>query len=234
MVLVPDRVWPAPSHHRIKSMTSKCPGCGLVNYVDADVCRRCGVALEAAPYQQWNAPSYGASHAPYADEGYAPAAFAGQTPYNWPAAAFTPTALELAGRVHRLGAAILDTLVALVPIFFAGLLGVAIGSRGAIIAAICLGILGFLGVIVLQVTMLTKEGQTVGKRALGVRIVHLETGAVGGFVPNVVMRILVPSVISWIPYLGFVFSIVDLLFIFREDRRCLHDLIAGTVVVVAR
>ena len=33
--------------------------------------------------------------------------------------------------------------------------------------------------------------------------------------------------------LGFVFLFVDYCFIFREDQRCLHDLIAGTQVVRA-
>jgi uncharacterized RDD family membrane protein YckC len=31
--------------------------------------------------------------------------------------------------------------------------------------------------------------------------------------------------------LGFVFLLVDFCFIFREDGRCLHDLMAGTKVV---
>ena len=34
--------------------------------------------------------------------------------------------------------------------------------------------------------------------------------------------------ISLVPF----YRLVDILFIFREDRRCLHDLIAGTQVVV--
>jgi len=29
------------------------------------------------------------------------------------------------------------------------------------------------------------------------------------------------------------YSVVDALFIFRNDRRCIHDLVAGTVVVNA-
>ena len=34
-----------------------------------------------------------------------------------------------------------------------------------------------------------------------------------------------------IPVLGPLFSLVNVCFIFREDRRCIHDLIAGTQVV---
>ena len=41
----------------------------------------------------------------------------------------------------------------------------------------------------------------------------------------------VPKVMGAVPYLGMIFHLVDSLFIFREDRRCLHDRIAGTRVV---
>ena len=39
---------------------------------------------------------------------------------------------------------------------------------------------------------------------------------------------------AWVTFfLGIVplFGIVDVLFIFREDRRCIHDMIAGTRVI---
>ena len=39
--------------------------------------------------------------------------------------------------------------------------------------------------------------------------------------------------ITAIPVAGGIFALADLLFIFREDRRCLHDHIAGTRVVRA-
>jgi uncharacterized RDD family membrane protein YckC len=34
-----------------------------------------------------------------------------------------------------------------------------------------------------------------------------------------------------IPLLGGLFSLVNVCFIFRDDRRCIHDLIADTIVV---
>jgi hypothetical protein len=39
--------------------------------------------------------------------------------------------------------------------------------------------------------------------------------------------------IGLVPIIGPIYSIVDVLFIFRDDRRCIHDHIAGTRVVVA-
>ena len=66
-----------------------------------------------------------------------------------------------------------------------------------------------------------------GKKALGIRIVKMNTGKNCGFVPNVLLRLIVNGLIGISPFYG----LVDILFIFRSDRRCIHDLIAGTQVV---
>jgi len=84
-------------------------------------------------------------------------------------------------------------------------------------------------VFLYQVALLTKEGQTVGKKALGIRIVKMDTGENGGFIPNVLLRLIVNGLIWAIPLYG----LIDILFIFRSDRRRIHDLIAGTQVVDA-
>jgi len=39
------------------------------------------------------------------------------------------------------------------------------------------------------------------------------------------------GLIGIIPAIGGIIQIVNILFIFRDDRKCIHDLIAGTVVV---
>jgi uncharacterized RDD family membrane protein YckC len=38
---------------------------------------------------------------------------------------------------------------------------------------------------------------------------------------------------TMIPFLGMFFGLADALLIFRRNRRCIHDLIAGTTVVTA-
>jgi uncharacterized RDD family membrane protein YckC len=86
---------------------------------------------------------------------------------------------------------------------------------------------GICAFAVLQIFLLSRDGQSVGKRVMGIRIVRNDSEANGGFVSNVLLRVIVNTVLSLIPF----YTLVDILLIFREDRRCIHDMIAGTKVV---
>jgi len=164
--------------------------------------------------------TYSPPFSPQGGYGYAPAfGYGGQArPY------------ELAERGTRLLAAIVDNLCFGGPVLAFVLLGAAMG-KGAGIILILLGILCALVVLVIQIVMLCQRGQTIGKRMMGIRIVKMDTGENGGGLTNVVLRGIVPGVIGAVPYVGPVFSIVNICFIFAADRRCVHDHIAGTVVV---
>jgi uncharacterized RDD family membrane protein YckC len=76
-------------------------------------------------------------------------------------------------------------------------------------------------------------GQSIGKRLIGTRIV-LADGTPAGFVHGVLLRewLLLPY--RGVPILGGVIGLGDVLAIFRRSRRCLHDDVAGTLVVRAR
>ncbi len=136
----------------------------------------------------------------------------------------------LAGRLARLGAAIVDGIVLVVPIaVFAVVTPLLVRGPGGETVASVFILLSFLIVFIFQMVLLTKDGQTLGKKALGIRIVKMNTGLNGGFVPNVLLRLIVNVLLWVIP----MYILVDILFIFRSDRRCIHDLIAGTQVVIA-
>jgi uncharacterized RDD family membrane protein YckC len=45
------------------------------------------------------------------------------------------------------------------------------------------------------------------------------------------LRYVLVMLVAVIPFIGGLLGVIDFLFIFREDRRCVHDLIAGTKVV---
>lgn len=99
-------------------------------------------------------------------------------------------------------------------------------ALGAVV--LLLGVAILLGI---QIWLLTTRGQTIGKRLLGIRIVRFADNTNPGFVGAFLLRSVVPGIIGVVPYLGFIFTIVDYCFIFRDDRRCIHDLIAATKVV---
>jgi len=129
-----------------------------------------------------------------------------------------PAAFGLASRWSRLFAGIVD-----------GVIIVAVLVIGGPISP-SLGLIALAAVLIVQAILLTKDGQTLGKKALKIRIVKRDTSQNGGFVPNVLLRVMVNGIPGFIvPFYG----LVDILFIFRQDRRFLHDMIAGTQVVDA-
>lgn len=151
-------------------------------------------------------------------------------------------ALELAGRGVRLGAAFLDgllLLLILLPLMiFGGYIDAAMeaGSRSEQVPfGQVLGwtLVGFVVFVLLQGWPLHQYGQTWAKRWLGIRIVDMQ-GNQPSLATLLGRRYLPMQAINAIPLIGGLLSLVDVLLIFREDRRCAHDLIAGTQVVRAR
>lgn len=82
----------------------------------------------------------------------------------------------------------------------------------------------------INIYFLVKNGQTMGKKIIKIRIAN-EFGENPGFWYIFGLRIFVPNLLSGIPFLGPIFQIANILFIFREDRKCIHDIIARTQVI---
>jgi uncharacterized RDD family membrane protein YckC len=150
------------------------------------------------------------------------------------------TNAALAERGSRLAAVLLDGLTFL-PMGILFGIGVAMAPRStdapsapSPMMGVLMGIGGLyaLGIAIYQIYLLSTRGQTLGKKWMGIKIVKLD-GSNPGFVGAVLLRAFVNGLIGAIPYLGMVYSLVDILMIFREDRRCVHDMIAGTRVVKA-
>ena len=153
----------------------------------------------------------------------------------------TPDGPELAGRGVRLGAYLVDSLI--LAIVF--LVVVASGFWMTFDDIIQMGTLPSTN-DVLQVMMvfavvfmvingylLVMRGQTVGKLMLGIRIVDSATGGKVSAAKVLGLRYIVFFGLQIIPVFGMreLVSFFDAVFIFRDDRRCLHDLLAGTKVV---
>lgn len=103
----------------------------------------------------------------------------------------------------------------------------------------------FVGVIawtVWSIVLVYRYGQTVGKKAMGIRVVRMDGSRVS-FARFFFLRGLAIGVASWIVsmvglamhqhWLGNLVTLVDVLLIFGAAHRCLHDYIADTRVVTA-
>lgn len=151
----------------------------------------------------------------------------------------TSTGKQLASRLQRLGSAIMDSVIGLVFVIPA-IIGIVlidpeINPNPHPMGLVLIGIGGFMGLVlfVIQLYFLAKDGQTLGKKIGGCRIVDYINGSNPGLGRIFAMRILLPGIIGAVPCVGGIFSIVDILFIFGEEQRCLHDLMANTKVVEA-
>ena len=84
--------------------------------------------------------------------------------------------------------------------------------------------------LVSQTWLIASTGQSIGKKLLKTKIVTV-AGEPPGFVRGVLLRSWLPAALSAIPMVGSVVALTDALMIFRQDRRTLHDHIAGTNVI---
>lgn len=79
------------------------------------------------------------------------------------------------------------------------------------------------------IPMVLTRGQTIGKMAIGVKVVALD-----GSCPTV-MRLVGRTLFAWFAALPTIVTVplglVDVALILRDDKRCLHDLLASTKVV---
>jgi len=161
-------------------------------------------------------------------------------PYQTPGADLeiqhTITAGELASRWQRLAGAIIDGIigfaVALPMMFMLGIFeytrkGVSPPFQLTLVSAV----IGFVVFALVHGYFLNKSGQTIGKKVLGTKIVGMDDRQLG--IQAILLKRYLPiTVVSMIPVLGGLLSLVDILFIFGKEKRCVHDYIAGSKVVV--
>lgn len=147
--------------------------------------------------------------------------------------------LEVAGGVgERFIANLLDHAVALTGplavLMIGGALSVALGLRGHRDTMLMVGSyltagLAFCAGLGVQIYFQLTRGRSVGKWVMRLKVVRLNGDAVNPW-RVILLRNAAMAVVS--QACGLV-GLVDPLLIFRVDRRCLHDLLADTRVIVA-
>jgi len=166
-------------------------------------------------------------------------------PYAAPEARVAPPADDasavrpygmLAGRWRRLGGALIDGLAALLAFAVIGWIFPALNmleeDNLLVVHGWAGAVVGFAIFLVLQGWLLHTRAQTIGKRLLGMRIVRTD-GSRPGTGRLIGLRYGVMALMSVVPTVGPIISLIDCLLIFRASRQCLHDQIADTVVITA-
>lgn len=139
----------------------------------------------------------------------------------------------LATRIQRLLASIIDGFILIA--LTAPLLYSMLTFSTTRIEIFFIDLLGYIIFMLINYSFLVNDGQTIGKKILKIKIVNLE-----GEVPSkkfLAIRYSVFFISNGLPFNGIaktimaLLSLVNVLFIFRKDKRCLHDHIAKTIVI---
>ncbi len=145
-----------------------------------------------------------------------------------------PELNDLASRWTRLFAFIIDSIISLVItvpfMLYYGVWESAMqGQEMGMEITIMFTLLGVVGFMLFHGYLLKTKGQTIGKYILGIRIVSLD-GELPEFGGLIAKRYVPVWLLQVLPALGLL-ALVNVLLIFRSDKRCIHDLIAGTKVI---
>ncbi len=140
----------------------------------------------------------------------------------------------LAGRANRFGARIIDSIVAFAisgPLMFlTGYLERAVDQTLGIAEIALWSVGGLVIFVAIHGYFLATRGQTLGKMAAGIRIVDKDTRQIPSLSKILFAREFPMAIVGLIPFVGGLLVMVDVLFIFGEERRCVHDMIGNTIV----
>ena len=141
-----------------------------------------------------------------------------ENPYAAPSEAFAPAedasmTSGLANRGTRLLAAIVDSIITMaytLPLMFAsGAMEKISRGETAIMESLVVTSIGFLIFLVLHGYYLSVNGQTLGKKLLGIRIADME-GMNPGLTKIFIARLLPLSIVSFIPVVGGMLSLIHI------------------------
>jgi uncharacterized RDD family membrane protein YckC len=144
---------------------------------------------------------------------------------------------ELAGRGARAWAATIDGLIGIVlalPLIGSGLYVYFRHqpANGLLGAAGLVTSIAFIVWAIITIRFVRQNGQSIGKRMMDIKVVRND-GSPASLGRIFWLRNVVASLPGAIPYAGYIYRLVDILLIFGEQRRCVHDRIADTIVIKA-
>jgi uncharacterized RDD family membrane protein YckC len=160
-------------------------------------------------------------------------------------AALDESGFVKASRGSRLAAVIIDGIIftlPLAPAYFVAFSSAfrsghvtALGLWTALFATGMLFYIGSLIVLALWIVvavLVHRSAQSIGKKLCGIKVARTD-GSRATLGRIFWLRNVVNYAIRFIPLIGPLYGLVDVLMIFGEQRRCCHDYIADTIVVQA-
>jgi uncharacterized RDD family membrane protein YckC len=144
----------------------------------------------------------------------------------------------LAERSSRLGAAIVDGLIFSAMVYIPLIIGTVISAAGSeaggepnavfLLLGFGLAFAGFIVWTYLTVKQMGATGQSLAKKYFNIKVVRSDGSPAS--LSNLIWK---RNVVNWLLGIIPMYGLVEVLFIFGEERKCLHDKIADTIVVEA-
>jgi uncharacterized RDD family membrane protein YckC len=145
-----------------------------------------------------------------------------------------PAGVVLAAMWRRVLAQLLDQLLIVIPVVIVALLAGVRSTDDLADKQFVINLAVVLSAFTYDFVMIGKWGRTVGKFALGTRVVRIDTGGPVLWSSSAI-RALIPLAAGVIPSVGSALSLVVYATAFWHPRRQgFHDRAAGTIVVAAR
>jgi uncharacterized RDD family membrane protein YckC len=146
-----------------------------------------------------------------------------------------PAGLLLAPIARRVGGLVIDELLVLVPVVAVALVfGLHPGSTITDSTLVAISASSAAVSFVYYTVMVALTGRTVGKLAVGTRVVNADDGGPVGWSASA-LRALLPLAVGAVPVVGFALTVGVYSFaVFGPLRQGLHDRAGGTLVVMSR
>jgi uncharacterized RDD family membrane protein YckC len=93
-------------------------------------------------------------------------------------------------------------------------------------------ILALIAWCIITAWLVATNGQSIGKRLVGIKVVRTD-GSRASFARIFLLRNVLNGLPNLLPYVGWLYQLIDPLLIYQESRQCLHDKLADTIVVRA-
>lgn len=142
---------------------------------------------------------------------------------------------NLASRWARFGAYFIDSIILILP--YVAIYSLTDYWEEALNEGISIAeqslyfLMGFAQYLLVNGYLLHSRGQTVGKWVLGIKIVSANSNNILPLWKVFFVRYVPFSIVAMLPFVGLFLAIINDLFIFRKDKRCIHDHLAGSKVI---